>query len=171
MFKKFYPTVSCESAYKIDFRKLYDKGYRGLLTDVDNTLVRHGAPSDEHSEALFVLLRKIGWKVCIISNNNEDRVWPFAERSQSPYICDAHKPSAAGYIEGMSKIGTNKDNTLMIGDQLFTDIYGANKAGIKSILVKPIHIDHKPTILLKRAGELIVKFFYRIYSKKHGEEL
>ncbi len=171
MFKKFYPTVFYKSAYEIDFKKLYDKGYRGLLTDVDNTLVRHGAPSDEHSEALFVMLREIGWKVCIISNNDETRVKSFAEKVKSLYIYDAHKPDAGGYIEGMKKIGTDKNNTLMLGDQLFTDVYGANKAGIKSILVKPIYIDHKPLILLKRVGEAIVKFFYRIYSMKHPEQL
>ncbi len=171
MFKKFYPTVFYQSAYKIDFAELYNKGYRGLLTDVDNTLVRHGAPSDEHSEALFVMLRQIGWKVCIISNNDENRIKPFAEKVQSQYICDAHKPNAQGYLEGMKKIGTSKNNTLMLGDQLFTDIYGANKAGIKSILIKPIYIDHKPLILLKRLGEAIVKFFYRIYSSKHPGQL
>ena len=59
----------------------------------------------------------------------------------------------------------------MIGDQIFTDIYGANKAGIKSILVKPIYIDRKPLILLKRVGEVIVKFFYKIYSIKHPGQL
>ena len=171
MFKKFYPTVFYQSAYEIDFNELYNKGYRGLLTDVDNTLVRHGAPSDEHSEALFALLRQMGWKVCIISNNNEDRIKPFAEKTRSPYIYDAHKPDASGYLEGIKKIGTNKNNTLMMGDQLFTDIYGANKAGIRSILVKPIYIDHKPLILLKRVGEIIVKFFYKIYSIKHPGQL
>ncbi|MBQ9030783.1 MAG: HAD hydrolase-like protein [Parasporobacterium sp.] len=171
MFRKFYPTISCESAYSVDFRTLYEKGYRGLLTDVDNTLVEHGAPADERSEALFIMLHDLGFQTCIISNNHENRVAPFAERTRSLYVCDAGKPKVWGYRKGMELMGTTPSETVFMGDQLFTDIFGANRTGIPSILVRPIRLDHKPLILLKRAGEVIVKVFYRIYASRHCDSL
>lgn len=171
MFKKFYPTKYYESAYSIDFQELYEKGYRGLLTDVDNTLVEHGAPSTEKSETFFRTLRQIGWKTCIISNNHEARVRPFAKACESLYVFDAGKPSRKGYTQGMRLMGTDTDNTLFLGDQIFTDILGANRSGLKSILVKPVKTDHKILILMKRVGETLIKFFYFRYASRHTEEL
>ena len=167
MFRQFYPTVYSGSAYQIDFRKLYEKGYRGLLTDVDNTLVEHGAPADERSVALFTMLHQMGWKTCILSNNDEGRVAPFAEKTESLYICNAGKPGTAGYEKGMEQMNTDRETTLFLGDQLFTDIWGANRADIRSILVKPIQKDPLFHIRLKRAGEFIVKIFYSAYARKH----
>lgn len=167
MFRNFYPTVYYESAYEVDFSEIYHKGYRGLLIDIDNTLVEHGAPSNDRSEAFFKQLHGIGWKTCIISNNDDKRVNPFAAVNNTPYVCKAGKPLAAGYLKGMDIMGTDVSETLFMGDQMFTDILGANHAGLRSILVKPVKIDRKPFILLKRAGEVIVKFFYFRYARKH----
>lgn len=171
MFRKFYPSVYRNSAYEINYRELFDKGYRGILLDVDNTLVEHGAPSNDRSEAFFHMLHQTGFQTCIISNNHEPRVKPFADAVQSPYIFDAGKPSSSGYREGMQLIGTGPDNTFFIGDQLFTDIWGANNAGIPSVLVAPISSDPTFLIRLKRMGEAIVKRFYFRYARKHPSEL
>ena len=160
MFRQFYPTVYSGSAYQIDFRKLYEKGYRGLLTDVDNTLVEHGAPANERSVALFVMLHQMGWKTCILSNNDEGRVAPFAEKTESLYICNAGKPGTAGYEKGMEQMGTDRETTLFLGDQMFTDIWGANRAGIKSILVGRLFFHEEIQIHLKRILEKIVLAFY-----------
>ena len=171
MFRQFYPTVYYRSAYSIDFRELYEKGYRGLLTDVDNTLVEHGAPANEEAEAFFNMLHNMGWKTCIVSNNDEDRVAPFAVKTNSLYICNAGKPGKEGYLRGMKKMGTDSSDTLFIGDQLFTDIWGANRAGIPSLLVDPVSRDYLFHIRLKRAGESIVKIFYRRFAAKHPGSL
>ena len=171
MFKKFYPTVYYESPYVIDFGALYEKGYRGLLNDIDNTLVPHGAPSDERSEAFFRMLHGMGWKTCVISNNDEERVAPFALKSESPYVFHARKPGSAGYLRGMELMGTDLSDTIFMGDQMFTDVFGANNIGMKCILVHPIKIDTVPYILLKRAGEAIVKVFYSLYSGRHPGSL
>lgn len=171
MFRKLYPTVYYKSAYDVDFSELYKKGYRGLLIDIDNTLVEHGAPSNEQSEAFFKHLHKTGWKICIISNNDEKRVKPFAENTGSDYICHAKKPSCSGYLKGMELMKTDPSHTVFMGDQMFTDILGANRSGIRSILVKPVKIDHKAFILLKRAGEAIVKVFYFRYARRHPGQL
>ena len=70
MFRAFYPDRYTVSAYVIDFEELYKKGYRGLIFDIDNTLVPHGAPADDRAIRLFERLKKIGFQCCLISNND-----------------------------------------------------------------------------------------------------
>ena len=78
MLETFYPDRYVDSAYSIPYRELYSQGYRGIIFDVDNTLVPHGAPADTASKELFEELRAIGFSHCILSNNKEPRVAPFA---------------------------------------------------------------------------------------------
>lgn len=96
---KLYPWAEAASAYQIDYQKEYDNGVRGVLFDVDNTLVRHGEPATKQAKELFEHLRSIGLKTCIISNNKEPRVSPFAKEVGSDYIYKAGKPSVRGYEE------------------------------------------------------------------------
>ena len=166
MLKTFYPDDYIASTYVIPFEELYKKGYRGLIFDIDNTLVPHGAPADERAITLFERLRKIGFDTCLISNNQEPRVKPFADRVGSKYVFDAHKPSTKNYKKAMGLMKTSKENTLFVGDQLFTDVWGAKRTGMKSILVKPIHPKEEIQIVLKRYLEKIVLFFYRRRVKK-----
>jgi len=169
MLEKFYPNEYVESTYAIDFEKLYEKGYRGLLFDIDNTLVGHGAKADKRAKELFVRLKGIGFQVCLISNNKEERVKTFNNEVGVKYIFNAHKPSRKGYHRAMKTIGTNVHNTIFIGDQIFTDVYGANRAGLKTILVKPIHPKEEIQIVLKRYLEKIVLFFYKIKKNKKNK--
>lgn len=161
MFDKFYPDRYVTSAYVIDFEKLYSEGVRGLIFDIDNTLVPHGAPADERAEELFARLKKIGFGCCLISNNQEPRVKMFNRNIQVDYIYNAHKPSAKNYRKAMEIMGTGPENTVFIGDQLFTDVWGAKRAGIPNILVKPIHPKEEIQIVLKRRLEKIVLHFYK----------
>jgi HAD superfamily phosphatase (TIGR01668 family) len=168
MFDKLYPKEYKTSAYVIDYEKMYQKGYRGILFDIDNTLVPHDAPADERSIALFKRLEEIGFSCCFISNNYEERVKAFNEAIGNPYIYRAKKPSKDGFYLGMKAIGTKPSTTFVVGDQLFTDMWGARNAGVYSILVKPIHPKEKWTIVLKRKLEKIVLFFY--YRKQRVKE-
>lgn len=93
MFQKFYPDLYVSSTYEIDFDRLYRSGYRGLIFDIDNTLVTHGAPANDQAKQLFAHLHEIGFATCLISNNQEPRVKPFADAVHSLYIYEAHKPS------------------------------------------------------------------------------
>lgn len=166
MLRTFYPDDYIASTYVIPFEELYKKGYRGLIFDIDNTLVPHGAPADERAIALFERLRNIGFDTCLISNNQEPRVQPFADKVGSKYVFDAHKPSTKNYKKAMELMKTEKENTLFVGDQLFTDVWGAKRTGIKSILVKPIHPKEEIQIVLKRYLEKIVLFFYKRSEKE-----
>lgn len=161
MFKKFYPKKTFDSTYSINFEKLYAKGIRGLIFDIDNTLVMHDANADERSIKLMNRLKSIGFKVCLLSNNDRERVERFNKDVDVLYIHKAHKPSATGYRKAMELMGTDTGTTVFIGDQLFTDVYGANRAGIASFLVKPIDPKEEIQIVLKRYLEKIVLYFYR----------
>ena len=79
MFRCFFPDEYLESAYAVNYEKLYQEGVRGLLFDIDNTLVPHGAPADKRAVELFERLRKIGFKSCFLSNNQIQRVASFNE--------------------------------------------------------------------------------------------
>ena len=166
MFNKFFPDEYMASTYVISFEKLFEEGYRGVIFDIDNTLVPHGAPADERAKKLFARLEKIGFQSCLLSNNQEPRVKMFNQDIQTNYIYNAHKPSTKNYVKAMEKMGTNKENTLFVGDQLFTDVWGAKRAGIRNILVKPIHPKEEIQIVLKRYLERIVLFFYKKEQKK-----
>ena len=154
MLERFFPDEYMASTYVIPFEKLYKEGYRGIIFDIDNTLVPHGAPADERSKKLF-------------SNNQEPRVKMFNEEIGVHYICNAHKPAVKNYRKAMSLMGTNRETTLFVGDQLFTDVWGAKRTGIRNILVRPIHPKEEIQIVLKRYLEKIVLHFYIKEKKKH----
>lgn len=169
MFQIFYPTECADSTYEIPFEQWYEKGCRGVIFDVDNTLVPHDAPATEEAKQLFDNLRAMGFDTCLTSNNKEPRVKAFAEQVGSKYIYKAGKPGRGGYIKAMEKMGTDRNTTLFVGDQLFTDVYGANRTGIPSILVKPIHPKEEIQIVLKRYLERIVLYFYKRQLKNRAK--
>lgn len=155
-----------DSTYEIDFDALYREGYRGIIFDIDNTLVPHGAPADERAKKLFAHLKELGFSCCLLSNNKEPRVKMFNDDVQVQYIFKAGKPKCFGYEKAMERMGTDRSNTLFVGDQIFTDIYGANRTGIRTIMVHYIHPKEEIQIVLKRKLEKIVLFFYRRYLKR-----
>ena len=166
MLQRFYPGEYKNSTYEIDFEELYRTGYRGLIFDIDNTLVPHGAKADDRAKELFARLKELGYGCCLLSNNKEARVKMFNDDVSVQYIYDAHKPSVKNYKKAMEILGTNEGNTIFVGDQIFTDVYGANRAGIRTILVKPIHPKEEIQIVLKRYLEKIVLFFYKRKQRK-----
>lgn len=160
-FLKLFPDERAKSAYAIDYPRLYRNGIRGLIFDIDNTLVPHNAPPDAQSRALMKTLQERGFQLITVSNNHEPRVKSLADRLQIDYIFDAHKPSKKGYLAACRKMGLRTAETACIGDQIFTDVLGANRAGIHSILVEPV--DRKtdiPRIRLKRLLERPILWLY-----------
>ena len=166
MFNCFFPDEYLDSAYQVDYESLYERGYRGIIFDIDNTLVPHGAPADQRAEQLFKRLKEIGFSCCLLSNNQYSRVSSFNKNIQVHFIEDAHKPSRKNYLKAMDLMGTDLERTVFIGDQLFTDVYGAKRTGMHNILVKPIHPKEEIQIVLKRKLEKIVLYFYRKEQRK-----
>ena len=172
MLQRFYPDAEVDSAYNIDYEGLYQAGYRGIIFDIDNTLVPHGAPADERAVGLFERLHGLGYQVMLLSNNKEPRVKMFCDAVVGAgYIFKAGKPGRAGYEQAMRQMGTTNSNTIFVGDQLFTDIWGAKRTGIRTFLTKPIHPKEEIQIVLKRYLERIVLFFYHRKKQKAGKEV
>lgn len=170
MLERFYPDVYIASAYQIPYEELYREGYRGLIFDIDNTLVEHGAPADERSRELFARLKKTGYRIFLLSNNKEPRVKMFNDAVQVSYLFKAGKPGVKGYQQAMELMGTGPENTLFVGDQLFTDVWGAKRAGIRTYLTVPIAPKEEIQIVLKRYLEKIVLHFYKKECRKNGRK-
>ena len=160
------PTYTCRSIYDISPEQLVQAGIRGVIFDIDNTLVPHDAPADSRAVRLFEDLRGAGLKTCLISNNDRDRVQPFADAVGSPYRCKVLKPSRKGYLAAMEEMETAPEETLFVGDQIYTDILGSNLSGVRSLLVRPIQRDTEIQIILKRILELPVMFFIHFAHRK-----
>jgi len=144
---------------------LKNRGIKGLILDVDNTLTTDENPVPPESIVKWLeTMRKNGIKLIIVSNNHDERVRVFAEPLGLDYVCESLKPSKKGYTEAMQKMGLEPHEVAGVGDQLFTDVWGANFSGITSIYVQPMAIEGKEKrfILFKRKLEkpfLPVKYF------------
>ena len=170
--ERFYPDERCRSSYAIDYAHWRSAGKKAILFDIDNTLVPHGAPADARAIALFARLRDLGFSTCLISNNDSPRVEPFARAVGSAFLCKAAKPSLSGFRRAMSLMQVTAEETLFVGDQIFTDIWGARRAGIYAILVDPIHPKEEIQIVLKRRLEWFVLRSYErgVHTKKQLEK-
>lgn len=159
MLAVFLPDEYVSSIYHIDLARLWDAGMRGLVTDLDNTLVAWG--TQQAPQKLVAWLdhaRAIGFRVCILSNNHETRVSQFANELGIPALSRARKPRSASYLKAMTMIEVQPAQTVMIGDQLFTDIWGGNRLGVYTILVSPVPgRQHRGTVVIRRIEKLVLK--------------
>ncbi len=170
MLERFFPDEWVESAYSIDYEAYFEAGYRGLIFDIDNTLVPHGADADERAIKLFERLKGIGFDICLLSNNKKPRVERFNKDVNVKYIFKAGKPYSKNYYVATMMTRTSTKSTLVIGDQLFTDIYGGKLAGIRTILVNPIDKKEDLQVRLKRFLEKPVMMFYKHSLKEKVSE-
>ncbi len=132
------PKLSFDTIHQIPFETLYKKGYRGIIIDLDNTLIPWSVKEASQKEIDFMnRIETMGFKVILFSNNSYDRVKLVADRLQVDFISRAQKPLSAKYIEALSILGTRASETMAIGDQFYTDIVGGNRQKILTILVRP----------------------------------
>lgn len=160
--EKFYPFEYVDSVFDIDYEKLYDIGYRGIIFDIDNTLVPHGNPSTKEIDEFFISIQKTGFKTVLLSDNGKSRIEEFLKNIDSQYIDNADKPHTKNFNKAVEMLELNKNEVVYIGDQVFKDIYGANKSGIDNILVKFIGWDTETKIGIRRKLEKIILNFYRL---------
>lgn len=170
MLSRYYPHEYVESVFALDYGKLYEKGFRGIIFDIDNTLVHHGDDSTPEIDALFRELHGLGLKTALLTNNDEERVTRFIENIDTLYVCDAEKPDTAGYRQAIELLGIKDEEALFVGDQVFTDIAGANKSGLANVLVKFIQLEGETRIGKKRYLEYAILWFWK-RSKKHRHRL
>ncbi|KPV38981.1 YqeG family HAD IIIA-type phosphatase [Alicyclobacillus ferrooxydans] len=134
------PDEYVASIKDIDLTKLWREGRRLILTDLDNTLVPWNDPGvPSYLKQWLKTAQGVGFQVCIVSNNQGPRVHAFAEIAGIPYMAAAKKPKPDAFLEAMRRFTKRPEETVMVGDQLLTDVRGGKRAGAYTILVLPLH--------------------------------
>ncbi|WP_100331646.1 YqeG family HAD IIIA-type phosphatase [Bacillus xiapuensis] len=163
MLKLFLPNKQVKSVFDIQPMELKEKGIKAIITDLDNTLVAWDCP-DATPELLewFQQMRDHGIKVLIVSNNNQKRVSTFSTPLDIPYIFEARKPMGKAFRRAIQLLDVKREETVVIGDQLLTDIFGGNRSGFYTILVLPVaQTDGFWTRFNRRIERRIMKVFKR----------
>lgn len=159
-----FPTTAVPKAYDITADGLRKMGVEGLILDIDNTLTTHDHPvPDSRILQWLDQMRAADIRLILLSNNHPPRVAPFAKKLGLAFEADAKKPLPGGYQRAASAMGLSPRQTAVVGDQIFTDVLGANLAGMPSILVEPFQMEPFFRFRLKRFLE---KGILRRYWKK-----
>lgn len=140
--RNLYPNLYIDSISSVTASMLIKKGMEAVVLDIDNTLVPHNDPNPTEAVNAFLDdMRQNSIKLCVVSNNHKERVKPFCERIGIPYyVYDALKPRAYGYKKAAEVMDTKPQKICAIGDQIYTDVWGGNRAGCFTVLVKPIDL-------------------------------
>ena len=131
------------SIYTLTPALLAEEGIRILLLDLDNTLTPYHVL--EPTPALLAWrdsLQEAGVRLFIVSNSRTGRALRYAERAGLDCIDHAGKPGTDGILRALAQCGGRPEEAALVGDQIFTDIWGARRAGVKAILVRPISVKH-----------------------------
>ena len=135
-----YPKFYYEKVQSIDLNELYKLGIRGIILDVDNTLIDYKRIMPEGIIEWVNEAKKLDFKVCILSNSNKkDKVSKVAADLEIEYLMSAKKPIKSGYKKALKLLELSPESCVAIGDQIFTDVIGANRMNINSIYVDPIN--------------------------------
>ncbi len=162
-----------DSICNIDLRKLKKtKKIKGIIVDLDNTLVAWGKNEIDNKIIDWVEeAKKLGLKICIVSNTNSKRVAEFAKIFNIPYHSKYFKPFSIAFNNGLKILDTKKSETVVIGDQIFTDIFGGNRLKLLTILVVPIvKKDSIGTFLHRNFEKIIISYWMKkgIIKKEVG---
>lgn len=166
MLKQFFPYEQAKSVFHIDYEALYQKGYRAILFDIDGTLVPHGDNSTPQVDELFRHIHGVGLKTLLLSNNNTQRIEQFIQNIDTPYIPDADKPDVKNYKKAISMLELKPKEVVFVGDQIFTDIRGANRCGIASILVDFLTYPGESRFSKRRMAEQCILAYYKMHKSK-----
>ena len=159
----FYPTLQRKNITEVTAADLRALGVRGILLDVDNTLTRHNSQDVPSSVRRWLSDRQAdGFLLSVVSNNDEARVSPFATALGLSYVAGGRKPLPGGFSRAARLLGLPKSSCVVVGDQIFTDILGANLSGMPSVLLMPLAPEEKePFIAFKRCLERPILAAYR----------
>ncbi len=159
MLKKLYPDLLLNSIYDLNIDLLRGKGIKGIIADLDNTLVAWGASSLEKPlQEWLKTLHEAGFKLCILSNNSAQRVDKFATLLGVLAISHAVKPRRSGFRRALRQMDLKPHETAVLGDQIFTDILGGNRADLFTILVTPLSSkEFIATRFMRQLEKLVLK--------------
>jgi len=139
MFNLLYPRIYVDTLLDIPLDKLRGQNITAFIIDLDNTITEWNSNEIRAEvEEWFKRINGEGFKACILSNNGEQRIRKVADRLGIPFIHRAAKPRRGSFHRAVELMGVNATQTAVVGDQIFTDILGGNRAGLYTILVKPL---------------------------------
>ncbi|HIR57475.1 MAG TPA: YqeG family HAD IIIA-type phosphatase [Candidatus Gallacutalibacter pullicola] len=165
----FLPSAAVERVIDITPELLRELGVRGLILDVDNTLAEHGSPQPFAGTIEWSRrMADAGFGLIILSNNTHERVAPFAGRYRIPFLSMCMKPLPFAYWRGARRLGTKCRETAVVGDQIFTDVLGANLSRMRSILLTPVSEEKSLSFRIRRRLEKGIR--RRIRQKGLGPE-
>lgn len=150
----FMPNLILPDVTQITAELLKKNGIRGIALDVDNTLTAHGSQElKAHIKTWLDEMKKNKLPMIIVSNNTKKRITPFAKMLGLPFISMSMKPLVRGFIAAQKKLGFKPSELAIVGDQIFTDVLGGNRAKMFSILVTPISADKGFSFKIRRRLE------------------
>ncbi|MDD4170602.1 MAG: YqeG family HAD IIIA-type phosphatase [Syntrophomonas sp.] len=139
MFDLLYPRIYVDTLLDIPLNHLREQNISAFIMDLDNTITEWNSNElRSEVEEWFKLIKTAGFKACILSNNGEQRIRKVAERLDIPFIHRAAKPRRGSFHRAIDIMGVRAAQTAVVGDQIFTDVLGGNRAGLFTILVKPL---------------------------------
>ena len=172
MINQFLPKDYLKSIYEIKIENLQKEGIKGIIFDIDNTLVPYDeAEPNKEIIRFFEEIREAGIKITLVSNNTENRVVKFNEKLKVFAIHKSRKPFTKSFKKALQLMNCKKEEAIIVGDQIFTDVYGGNKAGIKTILVVPVSDKDEWITRIKRGLERKVIDYYERKTKRNSRTL
>ncbi|MBE3589486.1 MAG: YqeG family HAD IIIA-type phosphatase [Firmicutes bacterium] len=132
------PDRVARSVFDIDLAALRRMGITALCLDLDNTLVGWNRPPDERIRSWLAAVAELGFRVAIVSNNSAARVAAFCDELGLHGVAVAHKPRRSGFRRALEILGAEPSRAAVIGDQIWTDVWGGNRAGCFTVLVRPL---------------------------------
>lgn len=165
--ERFFPDIYVKSVYELPIEELKAKGIKGLVFDIDNTVAPFDiAEPDDDLIELFLFLRKQGFRLCILSNNNKERVQLFSKNLKTLAVHKAGKPGVRKLQLALAKLRLSPENTAIVGDQIFTDIWCGHKAGLTCILTAPIcNRDQLVTKVKRGIEKQVLKVYFKLEGK------
>lgn len=162
--KYFMPNDYVQSVFQIDIEKLANSGFKGIITDLDNTLVGWDVktPTKEIQE-WFKKANDLGLTITIVSNNNEKRVSGFSKDLDVDFIFKARKPMGRAFKKAIQHMNIKPEETVVIGDQMLTDVLGGNNNGLYTIMVVPVK---KTDGFLTRLNRIIERRLLNYFKRK-----
>ena len=157
MFELLKPNVYLESLTKIDLKKIKNKmKIKGIIMDLDNTAVAWGKDDvDENISQWINEAKRMKMPLCLVSNTHSRRVKRFADIFNIPFLSNSFKPFHLSFNKAIKILGTEYSETIVIGDQIFTDILGGNRLNMYTVLVAPLEKRDSIGTFIQRSLEKI----------------
>lgn len=170
MLERLFPDKHVKRVEDIDYNELKNKNIKAILLDIDNTIINYERIMTKSVENWIKKAKEYNIEICLLSNNTEKKVAQIANKIDVKFIYSAGKPGKKGYIKAIKMLNVKNTEIAVVGDQVFTDVYGGNKLNMHTILVEPIEIKDIWITKIKRPLEKRVLTEYSHYDYQNDEK-